>query len=545
MYAGTDPLTGRELRLKATAKTEDQAYIELGKLLEKASIGATPETGATVERLLDQYMEIAELDASTRGTYLGFIRRTINPGLGHLKLRRLRGPLLDRFYAKLRRCGNVACTGQPFTEHRYVPPPLKPGAGPHPYQQLAAGLRTDIETGVLPPGEKLPSVKVLAAHLSISTDTVQKALKELRAEGLVNGKQGSGTYVVDELPDTLVPTVTPDNPRPNGTRRSTAPPAATSSNARPVKPRKHDCKLAGCKPHVCAPMQPGTIRQLHAILTGACAAAARWEWIDGNPTNAVKLPKAIRKPPAVPSSDDVAALIRGLHEKYRTSGTYMWFALAVYLWLATVTGARRGELCGLRWSRIMRVCHRCARHRPIHVDACPSCAPSPSTAAEAGYDPNLDTALVTFARSYLVRNGQHIDKDTKTHQDRTLALDAATAGVLATHHEAEANRLREAGVQLAPDAYVFTNDGGTTPWNPDWTTHKVGAAAQAAHVAINIKSLRHYSATQLLAAGIDLRNTAHRLGHGSGGATTLRVYAHPVTEVDQRAAALLASKLNG
>jgi len=40
-----------------------------------------------------------------------------------------------------------------------------------------------------------------------------------------------------------------------------------------------------------------------------------------------------------------------------------------------------------------------------------------------------------------------------------------------------------------------------------------------------LHSLCHYSATELVAAGVDLRTVAGRFGHGSGGATTLRVYA--------------------
>ena len=52
--------------------------------------------------------------------------------------------------------------------------------------------------------------------------------------------------------------------------------------------------------------------------------------------------------------------------------------------------------------------------------------------------------------------------------------------------------------------------------------------------------MRHYTASQLLAAGFDLGNTAARLGHSGGGATTLRHYADPVSEVDRRAAAYLA-----
>src|SRR5438094_219594 len=81
---------------------------------------------------------------------------------------------------------------------------------------------------------------------------------------------------------------------------------------------------------------------------------------------------------------------------------------------------------------------------------------------------------------------------------------------------------------------------GLTPWNPDWVTHKVAEVAEGAGVSLNIKALRHYTASQLLAGGIDLRNTAARLGHGGGGSTTLRHYADPVSEVDRRAAAYLA-----
>ena len=62
-------------------------------------------------RAAARYMEVAELDVSTRETYEGYIRRTILPALGSMELRKLRGPVLDMFYARLRRCGNLACTG--------------------------------------------------------------------------------------------------------------------------------------------------------------------------------------------------------------------------------------------------------------------------------------------------------------------------------------------------------------------------------------------------------------------------------------------------
>jgi integrase len=82
VYAGTDPLTRRPIRLKSTVKTEQQPRIELGRLLKDASECRTPETGATVATLMGEYAAVAEWDVSTRQTNEGFIRRTIKPALG-------------------------------------------------------------------------------------------------------------------------------------------------------------------------------------------------------------------------------------------------------------------------------------------------------------------------------------------------------------------------------------------------------------------------------------------------------------------------------
>jgi len=142
VYAGTDPLTGKEIRLKATAKTAERAQAELARLLEQASVGQQPESAATVGYLLDQYMAVADLDVSTREGYEGYIRHTIKPALGGMELRKLRGPVLDTFYARLRRCGDLACTGRPFTEHRNVPVLIvDPGDSRPAYRPFAAGLR--------------------------------------------------------------------------------------------------------------------------------------------------------------------------------------------------------------------------------------------------------------------------------------------------------------------------------------------------------------------------------------------------------------------
>jgi hypothetical protein len=51
------------------------------------------------------------------------------------------------------------------------------------------------------------------------------------------------------------------------------------------------------------------------------------------------------------------------------------------------------------------------------------------------------------------------------------------------------------------------------------------------------------SGTERISAGMDVRTVADRLGHGGGGATTLRVYAAWVAEADHRSAAKLAGRM--
>ena len=84
VYAGVDPLTRQEIRLRSTVNGELQAQIVLGRLLKEAPEGRTPEgrtpeSDATMDGLMDQYAAIAEWDVSTRQTNEGFIRRTISP----------------------------------------------------------------------------------------------------------------------------------------------------------------------------------------------------------------------------------------------------------------------------------------------------------------------------------------------------------------------------------------------------------------------------------------------------------------------------------
>jgi GntR family transcriptional regulator len=70
-----------------------------------------------------------------------------------------------------------------------------PGAAEHPHRQIATALRERIHAGEWAPGEKLPSIPALAQAYAVAKQTVQRTIDQLRVEGLLITRPGSGTYV--------------------------------------------------------------------------------------------------------------------------------------------------------------------------------------------------------------------------------------------------------------------------------------------------------------------------------------------------------------
>ena len=391
VHAGTDPLTGREIRLRKTCKTERAAQIELGKLLEQATAGRQPETNATVAELMDRYADVADWDLSTRKANEVYIRRVIKPALGHLQLRKVRGPLLDLLYAQLRRCGDPACTGKSLVEHGNVPIlAIDPAAKQPAWQQVTDAIGKVIRSGMLAAGDPLPSVREMSALQDVRVATLQHALTALADEGLVVVRQGRTAVVAGEA-------------------------APARRSGRTPRGRDHDCKRAGCSPHVCKPLTAKTIRNIHSILSGAFATARRWEWIAWNPAESAKPPAVTRRPVPATAPEDVAKVI--------AEGRKAHPVLALYLWLVAITGARRGELCALQVGDI-----------------------------------DLDQGILHIAFNYVVVGGRRVRKDTKTHQDRYLAIDPVTCTMIREHLDAIRAELAAVGLELPGDAYVFSND---------------------------------------------------------------------------------------
>lgn len=76
---------------------------------------------------------------------------------------------------------------------------LDPRSGVSTYLQLVHQVRQALRTGLLVPGDQLPTAKDVVAALAINPNTVLKAYRELEREGLVAPRPGVGTFVARTL----------------------------------------------------------------------------------------------------------------------------------------------------------------------------------------------------------------------------------------------------------------------------------------------------------------------------------------------------------
>jgi integrase len=261
---------------------------------------------------------------------------------------------------------------------------------------------------------------------------------------------------------------------------------------------EHDCTEAGCRPHICRPLAAATVCRVHAVLSAACGAALRWGWIPYNPMDAVRQPSKPKPSPHPPTPAQTARLVEEATQQDPEWG--------LYLWLAVVTGARRGEMLALRWT---------------HLD--------------------LDAGVMEVRRNYVWER----EKDPKNHQMRRLSLDAATIELLREHQAECAKTFALAGERLDPSTFVFSAAADRSrPRYPSSMSQRFRRLADRLGIEAHLHTLRHYAATELLTAGVDLRTVAGRLGHGDGS-ITLRHYAAWVSHADQRAASILSGRLAG
>ncbi|MFI5731058.1 GntR family transcriptional regulator [Kribbella sp. NPDC051587] len=177
-----------------------------------------------------------------------------------------------------------------------------------------------------------------------------------------------------------------------------------------------------------------------------------------------------------------------------------------FLTQKTTTGARRGEMCALRWSDWIR---------------------------RTG-----EKSVLSIARSIFVLHGGGLEeKDTKTHQKRHVVLEPEEDAILADQEQRARARAECASIPFDPNGFIYSPlPDGSLPRHPDTVTKQYAKLVKRLGITTNLKNHRHYNATELINAGYNVRAAAGQLGHSGGGTTTLRVYTAWWSEAEQKAA---------
>jgi integrase len=244
-----------------------------------------------------------------------------------------------------------------------------------------------------------------------------------------------------------------------------------------------------------------TVRHVHALMSAALHQAERWDLITRDVSRKASPPTVFRPEVTSLRAEEVRRVI--------AAAEAIEPVLANMLLLAALTGARRGELCALRWS-----------------------------------DLDCKARTILIARSlYDTLGAGWGEKDTKSHRPRRIALDEMALEVLESRRRCAQKLAGVSGMTLTAVAFIFSRSpGNLEPIRPSVLSHFTERAAASAGVRTHIHAFRHFCATQAVAAGFDVVTVGTRLGH-TDPSITLRVYSHAVEQRDRELAASLGKTL--
>lgn len=230
------------------------------------------------------------------------------------------------------------------------------------------------------------------------------------------------------------------------------------------------------------------------LLRAAMNEAERLDLIRLSVVRKVRTPKHTQAAKVTISGEQIARIIARVQGDGRRD-------LAVLFRLAAMSGARRGELAALRWD-----------------------------------DVDFERGQVTISRAI----SAGIEQGTKTGRVKTISLDAQTMTDLLAWRDACAVDAMALGL-VAPEHVFRRAVDDPRPMHPDTISHQWARARAGIADGVRFHDLRHFAASQMLAAGVDVVTAAERQGHSP--AVMLGVYAHALPERDRAAAEILADAL--
>lgn len=237
------------------------------------------------------------------------------------------------------------------------------------------------------------------------------------------------------------------------------------------------------------PLAAATVARIHVVVSSAFSQAMRWGWVWDNPasrSHRIVVPTKEMRPPTPRELKTLLDFVSRRDPQFQ-----------LLLILAAITGARRAQLLGLRW-----------------------------------YNVSLATRRISFCAGWVEGPDGPVLAPTKTKRRHVVDLDLESCYLLADHAAG-------ASAALSREAFIFSDDGGTTAWKPNRVTKAFLRHRRAAGLApFRLHDLRHFMATEMLNAGVPIVVVSRRLDH-KRVSTTLDRYAHAVPGQDEQASAVL------
>lgn len=237
---------------------------------------------------------------------------------------------------------------------------------------------------------------------------------------------------------------------------------------------------------------PATVRRKLAVLKSILNLAVKRDIIDVSPARAEKLtmPKVHNKEIKIFSRQEIAEIME------KSDCEPLQFRVLIHL--AVITGMRRGELAGLKFS-----------------------------------DVDYENCTITVSRSAYKMTGQPVrTKAPKNNKDRILAITPEILHLI---------RMLKVMKKAGANDWIFTDKNGNL-MNPQRITDQFRRFLKKNGLPMRkFHTLRHTSATLMLYGGVDIRQVQSRLGHGN--IRTTQIYLHCLTDADREAVDVLQKLL--
>ena len=251
-------------------------------------------------------------------------------------------------------------------------------------------------------------------------------------------------------------------------------------------------------------------RHYHQLLSSMFSTAVRWQLMDSNPCDRVTPPKLEEVDVEFLDEEQIAALLEALPDAP--------VQLSVIVQLALFTGARRGEICGLRWADI---------------------------------DLKAGVLAINRTLTYIAHRGLIFDRPKTKKSRRCIRLSDDCVELLKEYRQWQAGECLKAGTYWQREVTIeggkrvkndllFTKPDGK-PFDPNKISSWFPTFLRKHNLPpCRFHSLRHSNAALLIAAHVPVTTVAGRLGHAQVSTTT-NIYAAMIRSSDAAAADALGN----